>query len=123
MGKRVIGGRAFVKTPVVRLTEVDGSSFIGKMISSRETKYGLAFEMAVVEGTAPIKISNDDKTWSEATVAVGDSVAVLSSKDGQLETKLKQVKTGETAEIIFKGKTLNPKTGRRFNDFEVSVID
>jgi len=123
MAKRLIGGRAFVKTPVVRLTQVDGSTFIGKMGSSRETKFGLAFEMSVIEGTAPIQVSNENKTWSDVDVAVGDTVTVLTSKDGQLESKLKQVKPGENVEIMFKGKTLNAKTGRRFNDFEVSVID
>lgn len=123
MAKRLIAGRAFTKTPVVRLTQVDGSTFTGKMIGSHETKFGLGFTMAVIEGSAPIQTSNEDKTWSDVDVAVGDSVTVLTSKDGQLETKLKQVKIGEVAEIIFKGKELNPKTGRRFNNFEVSVIE
>ena len=123
MARREVRGRAFVKSPVVRLTQVDGSTFTGKLLGSRETKFGLGFEMAVISGTAPIQISNEDKTWSDVDVAVGDSVSVLTSKDGQLETKLKQVKLGDTVEIIFKGKTLNPKTGRQFNDFEVYVID
>jgi len=126
MTKRLITGRTsgmFIKSPVVRFAQVDGSTFTGKMISSRETKFGLGFEMGVISGTAPIQISNEDKIWSDVDVAVGDTVTVLTSKDGQLETKLKQVKIGETAEIIFKGKVLNPKSGRRFNDFEVSVIE
>ena len=123
MARRVITGRLFEKTPVVRLTQVDGSTFTGKMVGNRETKFGLAFQMAVIDGTAPIQVRSDDKeSWLDIDVSQGSTVSVLTSKDGQLEQKLKQVKVGETAEIVFKGKVLNSKSGRSFNNFEVSVI-
>lgn len=123
MEKRIITTRSFVKTPVVRLTEVDESTFIGKMVGSRETKYGLAFDMTVVEGDAPINIKDDSGNWVDVDVSAGDKVNVLTSAGGQLEQKLKLVDVGETAEIIFNGKVLNPKSGRQFNDFTVSVLE
>ena len=123
MGKRVIMTGSFVKTPVVRLTEVPECTFIGKMVGSRETKYGLAFDMTVVDGDAPIKVRDDAGEWTNVDVSAGDKVNVLSSSGGQLEQKLKQVKPGDTAEIVFNGKVLNPKSGRQFNDFTVSVIE
>src|SRR3990172_4867048 len=116
--KRTITGRKFTKTPTVRLTQLNDSTFVGTLLGSRETKFGLAFQFAVLDGTAPIQIRTEDGTgWVDVDVKQGDKVDVLTSEKGQLETKLNQVKPGETAEIIYKGRDLNPKTGRNYNDF------
>lgn len=127
MTRRAIEGRTFEKTPAVRITKVEGSKFTGKLLGSRETKFGLSFKLSVIDGDAPIQINAANKgekaNWVDVDVAVGDPVELLTSKDGQLETKLKQIKVGETVEVTYKGKVLNQKTGRQFGDFDVFVIE
>lgn len=123
MAKRMLQNtKSFERNPVVRFSQMAGSTFKGRLIGSSETKFGLAFKFAVIEGDAPIQIKDGkDQPYHDVEVAVGDPVNVLTSKDGQLETFLKQVQVGEVAEIKFLGKVLNPKTGRQFNNFQVGI--
>ncbi len=115
-----IKGKTMSFLPAVRLQDKDGSKFVGKLVGSKTSKFGLEFTFAVVGGDANTAI-RENKQWKEVEVKIGENVTVLTSKDGQLESKLSEVKDGQTATIVFLGKKLNPKSGRYYNDFQVFV--
>lgn len=107
--------------PVVRIHEKEGSRFVGFIQEKSETKFGEAVTFLVEDGDAPIAIKDSNGTFVEVDVKAGDKVTVFAG--GQLKDKLAMAKPGEKLEIIFKGKKLNPKSGRRFNDYVVNVLE
>jgi len=107
-------------TPVVRLTDKVESKFTGILKASTTSKFGLVFTFAIQDGDAPIKKKEGD-LLIETSVNLGDEVVIFAS--GQLKDKLLQAQIGEKIEIEYKGKKVNPKTGRAFNDYIVSVVE
>lgn len=104
------------------------SRFVGVLKNYKDGNFGREFVFAVVEGDVFIGRPNGSKNeqghniYAEVDVKPGDLVQVTTSKGGQLESKLNQAIIEEKIEIIFKGKKLNPKSGRSFNDFKVIVL-
>jgi len=121
MAKRELTSGGFSSNPVVRLSDKPGCKFVGIVKSNGTSKFGLVFNFAIVDGDAPIKKKDANGNLVEAPVSVNDDVVVFAS--GQLKDKLLQAQPGEKIEIEYKGKKVNPKTGRAFNDYVVSVLD
>lgn len=120
MAKRELKGSGGALTPTVKLSQKDGSKFIGVLEGSKPGTYGKIFQFKVEDTDAPITLKEGEHI-KEVDVKVGDLVAVFGS--GQLGEKLSQAKIGEKIEIVFKGKKLNPNTGRYFNDYSANVIE
>ncbi len=121
---------SFKPTPTVKLTEKVGSTFKGKLLESKDTKYGKAYIFAILDGTAAIKIATDKvemvegeerRVYVDVDVKVGDKVFL--SPGTQLRSKLAEAKIGETIEITYLGKKLNQETGRKFGDYKAIVVE
>ena len=129
MARELTSGSGGNFPPSLKLTRKAGSRFVGILDGNRETSFGDEFTFKVVEGDAFIGKPTGEKNekghniLAEVDVAPGDKVALTTTKGGQLEAKLKQAIIGEKVEIVFKGGKLNPKSGRTFNDYSVSVLD
>lgn len=109
--------------PTVRLADKLNSTFIGKYVGSRDITLSgqpnKVYEFAVVSGDAPItkKVGED---YVEVRVSAGDIVSVFGSK--AINQGMSEAQVGETISIKFTGQKRG-KTGRRFNNFEMAVVD
>lgn len=121
MGRRELSSGNFSSTPVVRLTDKVGCKFIGIIKENSASKFGLIFKFTILDGDAPIKTKDASGNLVEAAVKPNDDVVVFAS--GQLKDKLLMAQVGEKIEIEYKGKKVNPKSGRAFNDYCVAVVD
>lgn len=128
--RELMGKKSFDPTPTVKLTEKVGSTFKGKLLESKDTKYGKCYVFSIVDGTAPIKVATDKtemvegeerKVYEEVDVNVGDKVFL--SPGSQLRTKLAEAQLGDTILITYNGKKLNQKTGRKFGDYTAIVVE
>ena len=107
-----------------------GEKFVGFLDHVRDSgKFGQVFGFKVVEGTAFIgqpdgtKNEKGHNNYKNVDVKVGDIVELSTSKGGQQEQKLLQAIVGEKIEITFIGWKTNPKTGRSYKDWKVTVLD
>lgn len=121
MARRELNSGNFSSTPVVRLADKPGCKFIGLIKENSASKFGLIFKFTILDGDAPIKTKDAAGNLVEAAVKPNDEVVVFAS--GQLKDKLLMAQVGEKIEIEYKGKKVNPKTGRAFNDYSVAVVD
>lgn len=133
MGREITSSR-LEKTPSVKFTrqnvaDIPGLWFIGKKIGQKAWKDNIIFEFAIEEADErlPILLATAEKgVYVEAEVGPGSKVAIWGTiKDGvpnQLADKLNQTMKDDRVKIVFKGKVLNPETGRSYNDFSVEVL-
>lgn len=110
-------------TPIVRLTEKVGSTFLGRYKGVRDVeirgKNIKVYEFAALDGDAPLVIKQGD-ALVEAEVNEGDTVAVFGT--AAIDRAMEQAEPEQVLEFVFNGK--KPlKGGRSFNDFSISVID
>lgn len=121
MARRELTRGGFSSTPVVRLADKQGCKFIGIIKENSASKFGLIFKFTILDGDAPISVKDASGNLVEASVKPNDDVIVFAS--GQLKDKLLMAQVGEKIEIEYRGKKVNPKSGRAFNDYVVSVVD
>lgn len=127
---RELTGTKFEPTPTVKLTEQVGSTFKGKLLDSKDGKFGKIYFFSMLDGTASIKLSTGEKemvegeersVYKEVDVAVGDKVMLVPGS--QLKSKLLEAKIGDTIEITYLGKKVSPKTGYKFGDYKAIVVE
>lgn len=121
MSRRELSSGNFSSTPVVRLADKQGCKFVGIIKDNSASKFGLIFKFNILDGDAPIKNKDASGNLVDVSVKPNDEVIVFAS--GQLKDKLLMAQVGEKIEIEYKGKKVNPKSGRAFNDYSVAVID
>lgn len=133
MGREITSSR-LEKTPSVKFTrekvaDIPGLWFIGKKLGQKAWKDNIIFEFAIEEADErlPILLSTEVKgVYKDAEVGPGSKVSIWGTiKDGvanQLADKLGQTIKDDRVKITFKGKVLNPDTGRSYNDFSVEVL-
>lgn len=114
---------SLVSNPTVRLADKLNSTFVGKYVGSRDVTLGglpnKLYEFAVVRGDAPItrKVGED---YVEVQVSIGDIVSIFGGK--AINQGMSEAKEGEIISFKFTGQKKG-KGGRRFNNFEMAVID
>jgi hypothetical protein len=118
------GGGDFA--PLVNLKSNPGLSFTGILKDGPreiDTAYGKGhvYSFKAQDGTAKFVKKNAKGTYDEVEVEEGAIVDLMAT--GSLHDKLLQVEHGNMVEVVFNGKKKNPKTGRYFNDFTVSLIE
>lgn len=133
MGREITSSR-LEKTPSVKFTQqnkadVPGMWFIGKKLGQKAWKDNIIFEFAIEEADErlPILLGTETKgVYKDADVGPGSKVDIWGTiKDGvpnQLADKLNQTIKDDRVKVTFKGKVLNPETGRSYNDFSVEVL-
>lgn len=105
-----------VKTPVVKLTFLEGSYLVGKLLThGKETKFGSVFEFSILDTNAKTFV---DKT--EVDVKEGERVSLFTNT--RLTEDLRCAKLGETVKVVYEGKKTT-KNGRICNAFKASVLE
>lgn len=128
MARELTGGKGGFPPSVKFLKE--GDKFAGKLTGVKDSNngFGPQYSFEVIGGTAfigsPDGTKNDKgfNNYKEVDVAPGAAVILGTSSGGQLERSLAEAVPGDIIAIVFNGKKLNPKSGRRYNDFKVLVL-
>jgi hypothetical protein len=129
MARELTGGKGGFPPSVKFLKE--GDKFAGKLTGVRESNngFGPQYSFEVIGGTAfigsPDGTKNDKgfNNYKEVDVTPGTVVSLSTSTGGQLERSLSDAVNGDIVGVLYNGKKLNPKSGRRYNDFKVFVLE
>lgn len=124
--------KELVKTPCVQVRGEKGQFFVGTLVdhkSSKSKKYVKddgspkvqhVFEFAIQDTDMEIQISNDKGEYVEASVGVGDTVAVFPPT--RLLNALLEAQKGETIRFEYLGLGKAGKRGGKPHEYKVEVI-
>jgi hypothetical protein len=128
MARELKGGQG-IYPPVVKFNNA-GETFVGVLSGIKDSgKFGKVFQFKAVAGTSFIgrpdgtKNEKGHNNYKSVDIKSGDLVDLGTSTNSQLEQKLLQAIVGEKIEVIFTGWKVNPKSGRSFKDYKVTVVD